>query len=357
MSPRSTTICCALVALSACRGGGATEVGYATGEGDGSGESSADEIGSSGESTSESSSDSGESSDTEQTKFDLAPNDLPPPPPMIPETCEQAEAGETSVGCLFYTVDLDSNVDFTPFAAVVANVQSEGQASVTLERKLDGVWTVLEGPVAIDALDLHTFTVADDFHLENSGINPGGAYRISADLPVIAYQFNPIDGQKSYLSDASLLYPVSSWDHHNQIVNYADASEMANPFITIAAAHDGTAITVTPAVATAGGPGVPAAAAGESVQILLDAGDSAVVEPVDTHADLSGTRVDSDPQTPVAVFAGHGCANIPAEACCCDHLEEQLTGVRLWGKEFVAGHMPPRDFADPEATYWQIYAS
>ena len=36
---------------------------------------------------------------------------------------------------------------------------------------------------------------------------------MTTDVPTIAYEFNPLDGQSSYTSDASLLYPVASWDY------------------------------------------------------------------------------------------------------------------------------------------------
>lgn len=59
----------------------------------------------------------------------------------------------------------------------------------------------------------------------------------------------------------------------------------------------------------------------------------------------------------MAVLPGHTCVNIPDDVCCCDHLEEQLSGVRQWGQSFVAAHMPYRNPGAPEQTFWQIYAS
>ncbi len=74
-------------------------------------------------------------------------------------------------------------------------------------------------------------------------------------------------------------------------------------------------------------------------------------------ASLTGTRVTSNAGHPVGVFSGHECANIPAEVYACDHLEEQVPGVRRWGTNFVAARVPVRDVAAPEASLWQIYAS
>ncbi len=274
----------------------------------------------------------------------------------IPTTCALAQAGESSVGCLFYTVDLDNKSDHVPFAVVVSNVQEDAAALVSIERKLDSNWYLVGGPTEVPALSLHEFSLSD-FHQEGTGKKLGGAYRIRADLPIVAYQFNPIDGAASLLSDASMLYPVASWDFVNQVVNWAAASGGSKPFVTIAAAHDDTVLSFTPSVPTESGPGVSGAAAGQPIVVELDAGDTVSINPVDPDRSLTGSAIVSDPEHPVAVFSGHSCANIPGDVCCCDHLEDQLSGVRLWGRDFVATHMPVRDSAKPEATLWQIYAS
>ncbi|MCY1011591.1 hypothetical protein OV079_39715 [Nannocystis pusilla] len=72
---------------------------------------------------------------------------------------------------------------------------------------------------------------------------------------------------------------------------------------------------------------------------------------------MTGTKINSNENHPVAVFAGQECALIPESTCCCDHMEEQLAGVRQWGKHFIASRMPIRNGGAPENTLWQIYAS
>jgi hypothetical protein len=110
-------------------------------------------------------------------------------------------------------------------------------------------------------------------------------------------------------------------------------------------------------VATKSGTGVPAAAANQTIQINLDDGDNVAIYPsVKTEA-LTGTTIITDEDHPVGVYPGHSCANIPDSVCCCDHLEEQISGVRLWGMSFIAPHMPIREVNNPEGTFWQIYAS
>jgi hypothetical protein len=62
----------------------------------------------------------------------------------------------------------------------------------------------------------------------------------------------------------------------------------------------------------------------------------------------------TDENHPVAVFSGAECTFVLAYSC--DHLENQMSGVRLWGLDFVAARVPPRT-DPPETSVWQVYAS
>jgi hypothetical protein len=278
--------------------------------------------------------------------------------PPIPETCDQALAGESSVGCLFYAVDMDSSSDGLPFAIVTANVQEAGMANVSIQTKQGGVWTDVAGPVAIAPLSLNQFDLPD-LHQEGTGIRAAGSYRVISDVPIVAYQFNPIDGATSFLSDASMLYPVPTWDSINHVIStrFDSSSPGAGyPYVTIVASADGTFVSFTATNATTVGGGIPAAAAGQTINFVLDDGDAATIVAASETASLSGSRIETDAQHPVGVLPGHTCINIPDNVCCCDHLEEQLSGVRQWGQTFVAAHMPYRS-PTAEATFWQVYAS
>ena len=275
--------------------------------------------------------------------------------PIIPETCEQASSGSTTVGCLFYAVDLDQNgpLENDQYAIAVSNVQLATPATVTVERKIGGVWTVVAGPTMVSPLGLATFPLANN-NQQGSGIKSDGSWRVSSDVPIIAYQFNPlIQGAAS--SDASMLYPVASWDYVNQVVHWGEG--YGRGYITIVAANDNTVVEVTPVVATAAGAGVPAGSPGVPFNIVLQEGEIAEVMVVQEHAQLTGTKVNSDEDHPIAVFSGHECAWIPQPIVACDHIEEQLSGVRLWGQNFAAGRVPVRYAPAPETSLWQIYAS
>ncbi|PRQ01225.1 IgGFc-binding protein [Enhygromyxa salina] len=280
--------------------------------------------------------------------------------PIIPETCQQAEAGESTVGCLFFGADLDSHdaAENQQFAIAVSNVQIDDPATVTVESKMGGNWSVIAGPVVVAPLDLHTFNLPS-FNQDNSGKKVGGAYRVSSDEPIIAYQFNPVDGSSSFLSDASMLYPVPTWDRVNHVVGWRvinDGFGNQGSYVSIIAAHDGTQVTVTPNIATMAGTGVPAGQPNVPFMISLDEGDLAEVMTQTPDSHLTGTRVETDEDHPVAVFSGNECTFIPTNVQACDHIEEQLSGVRLWGQHFIASRVPPRSPA-VDTSLWQIYAS
>lgn len=276
----------------------------------------------------------------------------------IPSTCAQAEISHTTVGCEFFTVDLDQfdNGDDLQFAASVSNVQPSESAEVLLERRVGGVWEVVEGPVTVPSQGLHTFLI-DDFHQEETGVAVGGAYRITSDIPIVAYQFNPLRLEPGVASsDATMLLPVAAWDHIHHGVGWEPATQFGHgSYLTIAAAVDGTLVEIVPSTTTLAGPGVPAAGPNMPLQIALDAGDIVEVMTKTAGADLSGTLITSDEEHPVAVFSGSECAQVLEPYC--DHLETQLTGVRSWGTSFVAARVPPRVSTPPEPSVWQIYAS
>jgi hypothetical protein len=287
--------------------------------------------------------------------FDVGggPDIASPGDPVIPETCAQAENGLSTVGCLFYSVDLDQGSDALQYAVALSNVQLDGVVEVMIEQKIGGAWQVIEGPDPVAPLELAIYPLPAN-HQEGSGVREGGAYRITADRPIVAYQFNPLFGG-SFSSDASMLYPVPALDTLSYVPHYEGLGP-ARGYITVAAVEDGTEIIVAVAVPTDAGPGVPAGTPDMPFAITLNEGDVAEFQLTSAPGSLSGTRLESD--RPIAVFSGHTCAFIPGtHGGACDHLEEQISGVRRWGQNFVASRMPVRLPAAPEDSLWHIVAS
>lgn len=140
---------------------------------------------------------------------------------------------------------------------------------------------------------------------------------------------------------------------HDHVVGWGPGT--GKSYATIVAAQDGTHVEVQPTVGTNAGPGIPPGVAGGVFSFDLDEGDVAQVAVTTDGTALTGTRIEAD--APIGVFTGHECAFVPAELYACDHLEEQIAGLRLWGTSFAASRVPPRHPSDPEDSRWQIYAS
>ncbi|MBI4705357.1 MAG: hypothetical protein HY744_29985 [Deltaproteobacteria bacterium] len=269
--------------------------------------------------------------------------------------CELAEMTRSSVGCVYYAVDANNDpvegYDAMQYAVVVSNTDPKKAANVEAQVRSGNVWqkkdsaTVLPGTLKIFNLP--------DRHINYTGLLVAGAYRIVSDLPVIAYQFQPIDGQTSYTSDASLLLPTSSLDQYYYVVGWGKPS-YGNGQLVIVGAEDGTQVTITPTVNTQAGGPIPALQAGKAFTfpMKLAAGDFIQLEGTNS---FNGTYVTAD--KPIAVFSTHWCANIPQQQCCCDHLEEQLFGLQTWGKTYAASRLPVRKQGTPEPTQWHILAS
>ena len=273
--------------------------------------------------------------------------------------CELAESTRSSIGCKFYGVDMEQypGNEGLQYAIVVSNVHDTATAEVTVEAKSGLTWSVVDS-ASVTPQSLGVFALPDH-QTSGTSIYGGGAYRVISTIPVIAYQFNPLDNG-SCTSDASLLLPASAFDTiylatawGSEVPGFnVDSSE-----IDIVAEMDNTEVLITPAVNTAGGPGVPAGLAGVQMDpIILNEGDvlQIVNDPATAYAqNLEGTLIEADQR--VAVFGGHRCANIPLGETCCDHVEEMVFGLQTWGVEYMGARMPARS-ANPEISVWHFLA-
>ena len=266
--------------------------------------------------------------------------------------CDVAESQRSSIGCLFYGVDMEQNHDAPtePYAVVVSNVHETVTAHVTVETKSGGVWNVTDQTDILPrGLAPFSFPNAE---IPNSGLVAGYAYRVTSTIPVIAYQFNPLNGASSYTSDASLLLPASAFDTLYVVPGWG--SQYGHGSVNVVADVDGTQVWVTPSAVTLSGTGVPAGQAGvQMAPFTLDAGDVLQISS-NTNVTLEGTWVEASER--VGVFAGNQCANIPTNCTACDHVEEQIFGLQTWGAEYLAMRLPPRQAGSPEEVIWHILA-
>ena len=294
--------------------------------------------------------------------------------PAIPETCADAAQILTSVGCEFYPVDLNNigSADGAPYAVVVSNPQeldSGSDAHVIIE-DMRGVGNTLRTVPGMDVVlapgDLHIFELTctsgcpeQSTQIEGSGLAALSAFRITSDVPVLAYQWNPY-GEGLATTDASLLIPSTSLaeEYIGAAWNNGPPSTTEKAQLTVVGLEDGTQVFFTPTVATAAGTGVPAMTAGvESAPVNINRFDAAQIVPAVMDQMLTGTYIRAT--KPIAVFGGHSCAMVPDPSYyACDHVEEQLLPLVAWGSETVLARHEVRAgvTADVDQALWRIIA-
>ncbi len=310
--------------------------------------------------------------------------------------CGRAKAERSNVGCEYWAVDLDnavistqSNAAAQQFGVVVSNAQSDVPAEVTIEQDdtLPGEDNdpIVVARATLPPLSLATFNLGPrevdgsprgEFNTGTHTALTRSAFRVRSSMPVVAYQFNPLENVGVFSNDASLLKPVESitvdsggvapqyvvlgWPQtiastDNPQTNFNPSGPVdLRAFLTIVGTQANTTVRITPrARILAGGPvaesSVQGVLPGEPFEVTLDAFDVLNLETDDFNADFTGSIVASD--APVVVFSGSEASDAPsfntlaARKCCADHLEEQLDPLRTAGRRFVAAVSPNRSAA------------
>jgi hypothetical protein len=265
--------------------------------------------------------------------------------------CAIAQKQPSSVGCSFFALNMDNFNESNPDALVVGNTSPTLTAVVNFYGSPGGTEAVLQSNVQIPPLGQVTLMIpngAGDVIENGSALRIGGAFRIESDIPVIAYQHSPLQPQAT--NDASCLIPESTLGSHYIVGSYTDALGSYPSYFNVVASQDNTTVTFTVPVATQGGSGVPALAAGATATVVMNRYDTLQVAA--PGSDVTGTEVTST--APVAVFGAVECAQVPPGATYCDHLEEQTIPVRNWGRKYVGAHAPYR--SGQERFYWRVLA-
>lgn len=338
--------------------------------------------------------------------------------------CEFIQKRNTYIGCEYWAVDLDNafvpagggqfiDADAKPFAVVVTNPNVDLVATVTVEMQDRVVATVDVQPGALEVLKLHFY--ANEFdttgqplsNIQGTMIGYEG-FRVSSTVPIIAYQFNPLDNEIVYSNDASLLFPTSSLGTEYLVMTRRQTFDSLKGYVTVVATQPGTTeVTVTLPPYTLENPvetlsgvdvvrsvPIPRMRGGQAYTVALEQYMVLNIETDRIGADLTGTEVRSN--RPVAVFGGAEAANAPNDdncvyrptrddwvceatrtdrnpracvnaagepdisfcsdyiTCCADHIEHQMLPVFAWGRNFVAARSAPRG---DEADVWRIMAA
>ena len=298
--------------------------------------------------------------------------------------CEAAAKLKTYIGCEYWTVDLDNYPDpfimpmpnEVPHSVVISN-PGDRSATVRFETRSGAIINPAQGTV--DPGEVRAFTMPR-LDVDNSGIT-NHSIKVSSSMPVIAYQFSPLNNENVYSNDASLLLPVNtfgksylvtSWPtgiNTENIVPGLGIIPQAGYFTVVATAPGETEVTITVSATTVAGPDVPALEAGDTATFMLNQFDVLNVQaeaftPADfleligsEPNDLTGSLVEASQA--VAVFGGHEEAvistsdNSSDDTCCADHLEEQLIPINVWSNEALCVKAKPRG-DQGEKDIWRV---
>ncbi len=305
--------------------------------------------------------------------------------------CESARLNKSTIGCEYFSVDpaTDGSADGSCFAAFVANTWT---TPVTIAVSYDGkdldvgpfariptgsgaglTYQPLPsnqlppGQVAILFLaDFAAATVpfptrcpAGVTAAFTSAVASGNktqivkAFAIKTSAPTVAYDIFPYGGAKSFISSATLLVPVPAWgDNYVGVVGYPrapTAGALEQPFLQIAAAEDGTQVTIRPNVAIVGDVGVQAGPANTPTTYSLTRGQ---VLQLKQNEDLTGSIIQAT--KPVGVWGGSSCMYIEPNEAACDSGHQQLFPARALGHQYVAMKHKDRLTGVEEAPPWRI---
>jgi len=233
-----------------------------------------------------------------------------------------------------------------PYAIVVANPSITGTAHLEITTPAGEGARVDVAPGEVMPIFPAMLGLSDQ-SITWSSISAKG-YHVTSSRPIVAYQFNPLDNVGVFSNDASLLLPTTTYDTRYYVVTQPSQGgrpehQDAGGYTSIVAAA-ATTIAVTPSAhIKAGLDGVPDIAAGATQMFTLAAGQVLTLT-AEAGQDLTGTLIESTDFVPFGAFAGHVCTALSddPDACCCDHLEDQLFPTSTWGKSYAVARTLPR---------------
>jgi IgGFc binding protein len=297
--------------------------------------------------------------------------------------CSPTTLGMGNVGCDFWPT-VTANPVWSGgfhFGVLLGNVSATKIAIVTItgpgKAQLSSQ-TCDSGSLCLDPLEVRAVALdwvgelkGADWQTPYQPVGPttsvkslNGAYHVTSNEPLVAYQFNPLEGSVpngapcpalpgnptrcySYSTDASLLLPAHTLSSSYVVSDYHAWHETAFPppsgtgklnmgdFVAITATQMDTVLTLN----LAGNQSVlgwPRALPGEPGALTMNAGQVIELFTPGASADetLSGTEISSNNKS-FQVLSGLGCASIPRDPTHCSHLEDPVLPTEILGKDYV----------------------
>lgn len=299
------------------------------------------------------------------------------------ELCQQADQQHSNVGCEYWAADLDNadvsaslNAASQQYAIVVSNAEPDVATNVTVDEddapvgqpanlRVVATATIPAGSLEVFKLGPREVDGSPDGEF-NTGTGTAltrHAYRVRASMPIVAYQFNPLENVNVFSNDASQLLPVSALGSAGGASSYlalgwpqtiatSDVPSQnfgtdLRAFLAIVATRPNTHVHLQTSVRVIpGGPLTNGLDKGASTDVVLQPFEVLNLETGEFNGDFTGSAVSAD--QPVAVFPGSEASDAPFfttladRACCADHLEDQLPPVHTVGKRYALSRMPNR---------------
>lgn len=294
------------------------------------------------------------------------------------DLCRVATEQRSNVGCEYWGVDLDNamvsaslNAAAQQYAIVVSNAEPDLPAYVMIEEddapsgqpaKLRTVATATIAPRNLEVFKLGPREVdgspEGEFDTGTHTALTRHAYRVRSNVPIVAYQFNPLENVNVFSNDASQMLPTAAISGGYVVAGWPQTiARSMNPsqnfgedlraFLSIVGTENTTKVHIkSTARIVAGGPLPDGLAQGAEADVTIDAFDVLNLETGDFGADFTGTQITASGA--VVVYSGSEASDAPMfqslteRYCCADHLEEQVAPLRAVGKSYVLGRMPNR---------------
>ncbi len=254
----------------------------------------------------------------------------------------------------------------SPYAVVVSNPQSRAvNVTVTAATGATFMQTIAAGQVVALMPQAAPQSIPDQ-SVDGTG-KEHKAYKVVSDLPIVAYQFNPLDNVNVFSNDASLLIPRTAWDSQYYVMSWpttdrrtpAPGNHPYHGYLSIVAWEDNTMVEVTPTAAVRASATQTSIAAGTPTTFTLMAHDILTLEAAPPAGDLTGTKVVAVNGTQVfGVFGGHEAMGFGEMTppnmtntlgpCCADHIEDMLFPTSTWGKTFAIVRSQNRGTNEPD---------